>query len=119
MRYASKATAGGFTQLEQLAHEYANGLARAVGWNDAVDREAEYPFQDILSDEDISVAIALAEQNIQPERLEKIRRGYLTVHYPKWVTAAFEKELEEAHTDVLSAGEGRELTSITDDRIPR
>ena len=108
---------GGFTQIEQIAHEYANGLARAVGWNDSVDRGIENPFQGTLSDEAIAAAIALAEQNIQPDHLEKIRRGYLAVHYPKWVTAAFEKELEEAHTDVLSAGEGRELTSITDDRF--
>ena len=108
---------GGFTQTEQIAHEYANGLARAVGWNDALDREAENPFDNILDDEDIGVAIALAVQNIQPERLEKVRRGYLAVHYPKWVTAAFQKELEETRSDVLSAGGGREITAVTDDRF--
>ena len=108
---------GGFTQTEQIAHEYANGLACAVGWNDALDREAENPFDNILDDEDIGVAIALAVQNIQPERLEKVRRGYLAVHYPKWVTAAFQKELEETRSDVLSAGGGREITAVTDDRF--
>lgn len=107
----------GFTQTEQIAHEYANGLARAVGWNDTVDRDAEKPFEGILNDADIAVAVTLAEQNIQPERLEKIRRGYLAVHYPKWVTAVFEKELEEATSDAVSAGEGREITAITDDRF--
>ena len=100
---------GGFTQSEQIAHEYANGLARAVGWDDAT--------EDILNDADIFVAARLANQNIQPERLEKLRRGYLAVHYPKWVTAVFEKELEEAHSDTLNAGGGRELTAITDDRF--
>ena len=99
---------GGFTQTEQIAHEYANGLARAVGWNDA---------DGVLNDTDIQVAIELADQNVQPERLEKLRRGYLAVHYPKWVTAVFEKELEETRTDTLNAGEGREITAITDDRF--
>ena len=108
---------GGFTQSEQIAHEYANGLACAVGWNDTIDREIADPFDACLNDEDIGVAIALAIQNIQPERLEKLRRGYLAVHYPKWVTAVFEKELEEAHSDTLNAGGGRELTAITDDRF--
>ena len=108
---------GGFTQTELLAHEYANGLACAVGWNDTIDREIANPFDACLNDEDIGVAIALAIQNIQPERLEKLRRGYLAVHYPNWVTAVFEKELEETHSGLLSAGEGRELTAITDDRF--
>ena len=108
---------GGFTQIEQIAHEYVNGLARAVGWNDVIDRERETPFDDILDTEDMGVAIALAVQNIQPERLEKLRRGYLAVHYPKWVSAVFQRELEEAHSDVLRAGEGREITAVTDDRF--
>lgn len=105
------------TQTEQIAHEYANGLARAIGWNDAVDRDTENPFDGMFDDADIAIAVALAEQNIQPERLEKIRRGYLAVHYPKWVTAVFEKELEEATSDAVSAGKGREITTITDDRF--
>ena len=99
---------GSFTQTEQIAHEYVNGLARAVGWNDT---------DGILDDTNIEVAIELSKENIQPERLEKLRRGYLAVHYPQWVTAVFEKELEEARTDALNAGEGRELTAITDDRF--
>ena len=100
---------GGFRQTELLAHEYANGLACAVGWKDMD--------SDTLTDADIDVATELAKENMQPERLEKIRRGYLAVHYPKWVTAVFEKELEETHSGLLSAGEGRELTAITDDRF--
>ena len=109
---------GGWTQTEQLAHEYANGLACAVGWNDTLDRTgSENPFDSILNAEDIGVAIALAIQNIQPERLEKMRRGYLAVHHPKWVTAAFQKELEETHIDVLNTGAGREITAVTDDRF--
>ena len=71
----------------------------------------------MLTDADIDVATELAKENMQPERLEKLRRGYLAVHYPKWVTAVFEKELEAAHSDTLNAGGGRELTAITDDRF--
>ena len=104
-----KSNLGSWTQTEQIAHEYANGLARTVGWNDA---------DGVLEDTDIEVAIALAEQNIQPERLEKLRRGYLAVHYPKWVTAVFEKELEEvSRIDAINAGAGVEITAITDDRF--
>ena len=102
---------------EQLAHEYVNGLACAVGWSDTVDRNIKNPFAEMFSDVDIAVAIELAVQNVQPERLEKLRRGYLAVHYPKWVTAVFEKELETAHSDAVNAGVGVELTAIRDDRF--
>ena len=100
---------GGFTQSEQIAHEYANGLACAVGWKDTD--------SDMLTDADIDVATELAKENMQPERLEKIRRGYLAVHYPKWVTAVFENQLEAARRDALNEGVGIELTAITDDRF--
>ena len=112
-----KSNRGRLTQAEQIAHEYVNGLACAVGWNDTINREIANPFDACLNDEDIGVAIALAIQNIDPERLEKLRRGYLAVHYPKWVTAVFQKELEAAHSDTLNAGGGRELTAIRDDRF--
>ena len=123
-----RSNSGTWTQIEQIAHAYANGLARAVGWNDTVDREirdatdsdsqrVSHPFANILTDEAIGVAIALAVQNIQPERLAKIRRGYLAVHYPEWVTAVFLKELEETRSDVLQAGAGVEITAVTDDRF--
>ena len=100
---------GGFTQIQQIAHEYANGLARAIGWNDTEDSN--------LDDDAVEVAVQLAKENIKPDRLDKLRRGYLAVHYPKWVTDVFEKELEETHSELLSTGEGRELTSVTDDRF--
>ena len=100
---------GGFTQTEQIAHEYANGLACAIGWND-MDTE-------LLEELDMEVAVQLAEENVQPERLEKLRRGYLAVHYPKWVTDVFEQELEETRSELLDAGTGRELTAVTDDRF--
>ena len=102
---------GTLTQTEQIAHEYANGLACAVGYQD------DTPEENILNDEDIDVALALAIQNIQPERLEKLRRGYLAVHYPNWVTAVFEKELEATTSDALNTGTGLELTAVTDDRF--
>lgn len=97
-----------FTQIEQIAHEYANGLAYAVGWNDA---------HGDLNEKDIEVAIALAEHNVQPERLDKLRRGYFAVHYPKWVSAVFAAELETASSDTVNAGSGRELTAVRDDRF--
>lgn len=100
---------GSFTQAEQIAHEYVNGLACAVGWHDIAGST--------LDDADIAVAIELAEQNLQPERLEKLRRGYLAVHYPEWVTAVFEKELAATTGDSLDAGVGIELTAVTDDRF--
>jgi len=100
---------GDFTQIEQIAHEYANGLACAVGWEDTD--------EDTLTDADIDVAVQLAEQNAQPERLEKLRRGYLSVHYPKWVSRVFSKELENATSDALTEGVGVEITAITDDRF--
>jgi len=103
-----KSNRNDFTQIEQIAHEYANGLACTVGWNDA---------HGLLSEEAIEVAVALARENVQPERLEKLRRGYLAVHYPIWVSQVFQKELEDAASDPLSAGTGRELTAITDDRF--
>ena len=108
---------GSFTQAEQIAHAYANGLACAVGWNDTADRTAEDPFAGQLDDDAIGVAIALAGQHIQPERLENTRRGYLAVHYTQWVTAAFNQELEQTHAEYLEAGLGREITSVTDDRF--
>ena len=101
---------GDFTQIEQIAHEYANGFARAVGWVDDTDEVT-------LTDADIDVATALAEQNLLSERLEKLRRGYLAVHYPKWVTDKFNKELEETTTDALREGTGLELTTVKDDRF--
>ena len=108
---------GSFTQAEQIAHAYANGLACAVGWDDSADRTAEDPFAGQLDADAIGVAIALAGQHIQPERLENTRRGYLAVHYTQWVTAAFNQELEQTHAEYLEAGLGREITSVTDDRF--
>ena len=49
--------------------------------------------------------------------LRNSRRGYFAVHYPKWVSAVFEKELEETTTDALNAGGGVEITAVRDDRF--
>ena len=101
---------GDFTQDEQIAHKYANGLACSVGYQD--DGDAEH-----LADTDIDVAVQLAEENVQPDRLEKLRRGYLVVHYPKWVTDVFNKELEGTRTDGVRDGTGIEITAVRDDRF--
>ena len=100
---------GGFAQLEQIVHEYANGLARAVGYRDDAHGD--------LNEKDIQVAIALAEHNVQPEKLDKRRRGYFAVHYPKWVSTVFIAELEATSSDTINAGSGRELTAVRDDRF--
>ena len=68
----------------RIAYESANGFARAVGWNDKIDRFNGETINDILDDADIATAVTLAESNIDVERLAKQRRGYLAVSYPKW-----------------------------------
>ena len=100
---------GNLEQIEQIAHAYANGLACAVGWNDIAEER--------LEDADIDVAVQLAEENVQTERLEKRRRGYLAVHYPRWVTDVFQKDLDAARSDAVREGVGLELTAVTDDRF--
>ena len=85
-------------------------MACAIGYRD--DADAEH-----LDNTDIDVAVRLAEENVQPERLEKLRRGYLAVHYPQWVMDSFHKELEETRSELLDAGTGREITAVPDDRF--
>lgn len=108
---------GDWAQDELIAHEYANALACAVGWNDAVNRKLEKPFADVFDAKDIEVAIALAETNMNPDKLEHIRRGYLAVHYPRWVTAMFDRDIKDAYSANVEAGSGLELTAVTDDRF--
>ena len=67
----------------RIAYKSANGFARAVGWNDKVDRTTGNPFADILDEMDIAAAVALAENNIDVERLAKQRRGYLACKLSK------------------------------------
>jgi len=102
---------------ERIAHEAANFYACAVGWNDQVDRfqqndEGHYipiekPFDGILDDADISVAIALTKCNIDVRTLKKQRRGYLATHFPEFIQGTLQMTLEEE----------LEITAIDDDRF--
>ena len=55
----------------RLAYEAANGYACAIGWNDKIDRGAEKPFDEVLDDTDVTIAIALAEKNVNVEKLRQ------------------------------------------------
>ena len=99
------------------AHETANGIACAVGWDDRIDRDKNSSFEGILSNDDITVAVSLAERNISVEKLEKQRRGYLAVHFPKFVKHEF--EINFAKTEPKFANTKRELglTTINNDQF--
>ena len=101
----------------RIAYESANGFARAVGWNDKIDRFNGETINDILDDLDIAAAVALAENNIDVERLAKQRRGYLAVTYPKWSENEFKTALAETTSDLVNDGLGLEITAVYDDRF--
>ena len=101
----------------RLAYETANGYACAVGWDDRIARDAEQPFDEVLDDTDVTVAIALAEKNINVDKLAKQRRGYIAVKFPNWTAYAFQTVLANAESDLVNEGLGVESTSIHDDRF--
>ena len=94
------------TPTEELAHELANGLLQAVGWNGEIDRQMKTPLKHFMGVER-DVAIEMARKNVNPERLEKWRRGWLAVHYPQVVADLFDKSIVN---DV-------EITAVPDDRF--
>ena len=98
------------------AHEAANGFACAVGWNDRIDRSNK-SFEDILNDDDIALAVVLAKKNIPVKKLEKQRRGYLAVHFPKFVKHEFEIKLAKTESKFVNAGEELELNSVDNDQF--
>ena len=91
---------------EELAHEFANGLLQAVGWNGEIDRQMKIPLKNFMSMEK-AIAVEMARENVNPERLEKWRRGWLAVHYPQVVEDLFNKSIVN---DV-------EITAVPDDRF--
>ena len=101
----------------RLAYEAANGYACTVGWDDKIDRDAKQPFDGVLDDTDVAVAIALAEKNINVDKLAKQRRGYIAVKFPNWTAYAFQTVLANAESDLVNEGLGVESTSIHDDRF--
>ena len=94
---------------ERLAHETANGYASAVGWDDKADSQ--------LDETDIRTAVALAENNINAEKLTKQRRGYIAVHFPNWTAYTLQTALANTESDFVDNGLGIELTAIHDDRF--
>ena len=112
-----KSNRGDLSPGLRLAHEAANGYARAVGWDDVVDRKLDNPFDGVLDAEDVNVAIALCAKNIDVDKLEKQRRGYLAVRFPKWTVHEFSNQLCHAELDRVSNGTGIEVSAVVDDRL--
>lgn len=101
-----------------LSHELANQAARAVGWDDTVDRFQEGdPFEGIFATEDMEVALSLAERNFDFDELTKKRAGYLAVNAPKWTAHRFELEVERANPQLSLDGLGIEITAVKDYRF--
>ena len=109
-----------------LANELANEAARAVGWDDVVDRfqgdvqpfeDVPDPFEGIFDAEDIDVALALVERNFDFNALINKRAGYLSVNAPKWTANRFEMEVSQADTQLVMDGLGVELTAVKDYRL--
>ena len=108
---------GEMSPSQRLAYETANGYACAIGWNDKIDRGAKQPFDEFLDDTDITIAIALAEKNINVDKLAKQRRGYIAVNFPNWTADAFQTALANTESDLVDKGLGIESTAIHDDRF--
>ena len=109
---------GRFLTDEALANKLANEAARAVGWDDAVDRfEAGDPFKEIFTDADIDVALALVERNFDFEAFNKKRAGYLAVNAPKWTEHRFETDVQNADRQLTLDGLGIEITAVKDYRF--
>ena len=102
---------------DRLAHELANATACAVGWNDEIDRFNGESIEDILTQDDFDVAIALAEKNINTDKLTKQRRGYMAVHFPRWTAHQLKSELEHTENQLVMNGVGIEITAVSDDRL--
>ena len=100
---------GAMSPNERLAYEAANGYAVAVGWDDKAGRQ--------LDETDIHTAVALAENNINAEKLDKQRRGYIAVHFPNWTAYTLQTALIHTESDFVDKGLGIELTAIYDDRF--
>ena len=96
----------------RLAHETANAVAQAVGWDDKTDIAT-----DVLNNTDLDVAIRLTEENIRVDKLTKQRRGYMAVSFPLWTAHQFQSELTKSDAQSVLDGLGIEITAIHDDRF--
>ena len=91
---------------EQLAHEFASGLLQAVGWNGEIDPTTKTLLKDFLGVEQ-EIAISMAKENVNPERLAKQRSGWLAVHYPQVVSDILTRDVRKDD----------KTTAVRDDRF--
>ena len=103
---------GALSPEMRLAHETANAVVQAVGWDEKTDLTI-----DVLNKEGLDVAVRLAEENIAVDTLRKQRRGYLAVKFPEWTAHQFQSELEKSDSQLRIDGLGIESTAIDDDRF--
>ena len=103
---------GSLSKEMRLAHETANAVAKAVGWDDKTDAA-----KDVLNNDALDVALRLTEENINIEKLTKQRRGYLAASFPDWTAHQFESDLEKSDAQSVTNGLGIEITAIHDDRL--
>ena len=82
---------GSLSKEMRLAHETANAVAQAVGWDDKTDSA-----KDVLDGETLDVAIRLTQENIRVDKLTKQRRGYLVASFLDWTAHQFRSELEKS-----------------------
>ena len=96
----------------RLAHETANAVLQAVGWDEKTDIAT-----DGLNTAYLDVAMRLTKENIDTQKLAKQRRGYLAVNFPDWTAHQFQEALEESQSQRRIDGLGIEITAIDDDRF--
>ena len=102
---------GALSPEMRLAHETANAAAQAVGWDEKTDLTID------VDNDDLNIAMTLATENINTEKLAKQRRGYLAVKFPDWTARQFQSALEQSESQLRLDGLGIETTAIDDDRF--
>ena len=102
---------GALSPEMRLAHETANAAAQAVGWDEKTDLTRD------VDNDDLNIAMTLAAENINTEKLAKQRRGYLAVKFPDWTARQFQSALEQSESQLRLDGLGIETTAIDDDRF--
>ena len=102
---------GALSPEMRLAHETANAAAQAVGWDEKTDLTRD------VDNDDLNIAMTLAAEKINTEKLAKQRRGYLAVKFPDWTARQFQAALEQSESQLRLDGSGIEITAINDDRF--
>ena len=102
---------GTLSKEMRLAHETANAAVQAVGWDEKTDLTRD------VDNDDLNIAMTLAAENINTEKLAKQRRGYLAVKFPDWTARQFQAALEQSESQLRLDGSGIEITAINDDRF--